>query len=99
VAIVEENGEKKMAGVGRLVADPDREVAEYAVFVADPWQNRGLGGRLTDYCLEIARSWGIKEVRAETTPDNFRMIAIFRDRGFSIDHRREEGVVLATKVL
>lgn len=99
VAIVEEDGETKMAGVGRLVADPDREVAEYAVFVADPWQNRGLGGKLTDYCLEIAKSWGIREVRAETTPDNFRMIAIFRDRGFSIDHRREEGVVLATKGL
>ncbi|MCD6128639.1 GNAT family N-acetyltransferase [Candidatus Bipolaricaulota bacterium] len=99
VAIVEEDGELKMAGVGRLVADPDREVAEYAVFVADPWQNRGLGGALTDYCLEIAKGWGIKEVRAETTPDNFRMIAIFRNRGFSIEHRREEGVVLAAKRL
>jgi len=69
------------------------------VFVADPWQNRGLGGALTDYSLEIAKGWGIKEVRAETTPDNFRMIAIFRDRGFSIEHRRDEGVVLAAKRL
>ncbi|RLE30664.1 GNAT family N-acetyltransferase [Candidatus Acetothermia bacterium] len=99
VAIVEEDGEKRMTGVGRLVADPDRETAEYAVFVADPWQNRGLGGTLTDYCLEIAKGWGIKEVRAETTPDNYRMIAIFRDRGFTIEHRHEEGVVLATKKL
>ncbi len=99
VAILEEDGEPKMAGVGRMVSDPDRETAEYAVFVADPWQNRGLGGALTDYSLEIARSWGIKVVRAETTPDNYRMIAIFRDRGFSIEHRHEEGVVLATKRL
>ena len=97
VAIVEEDGQQKMAGVGRLVADPDREVAEYAVFVADPWQNRGLGGVLTDYCLEIAKTWGIREVRAETTLDNFRMISIFQHRGFSIEHRHDEGVVLATK--
>ena len=96
VAIVEEDGQQKLAGVGRLVADPDREVAEYAVFVADPWQNRGLGGVLTGFCLEIAQNWGIREVRAETTPDNFRMISIFQHRGFSIEHRHEEGVVLAT---
>ncbi len=99
VAIVEEDGQQKMAGVGRLVADPDREVAEYAVFVADPWQNRGLGGVLTDYCLEIAKTWGIREVRAETTLDNFRMISIFQHRGFSIEHRPDEGVLLATKDL
>lgn len=28
--------------------------------------------------------WGIKRVGAETTPDNFRMIAIFGNRGFTI---------------
>ena len=99
VAEVEQEGRKKVAGVGRLVADPDVVNAEYAVFVADPWQNRGLGGLLTDYCLEIAQSWGIKRVVAETTPDNVRMIAIFANRGFAIEHRPEEGVVLARKNL
>ncbi|MGC9529599.1 MAG: GNAT family N-acetyltransferase [Candidatus Bipolaricaulaceae bacterium] len=99
VAIVDEGGERKMAGVGRMVADPDVETAEYAVFVADPWQNRGLGGMLTDYCLEIAAGWGIRNMTAETTPDNARMIAIFRDRGFAVERRPDEGVVLATKEL
>ncbi|MCD6320942.1 GNAT family N-acetyltransferase, partial [Candidatus Bipolaricaulota bacterium] len=84
---------------GRMVANPDLDTVEYAVFVADPWQNRGLGGALTDYCLEIAQKWGIKKVRAETTPDNFRMIAIFRDRGFKIKTYPEDGVVLAEKDL
>ncbi len=99
VGIVEEGGQKRMVGVGRMVANPDLDTVEYAVFVADPWQNRGLGGALTDYCLEIARKWGIKKVRAETTPDNFRMIAIFRNRGFKIKNYPEEGVVLAEKDL
>ena len=99
VGIVEEEGRKRMIGVGRMVANPDLDTVEYAVFVADPWQNRGLGGALTDYCLEIAQKWGIKKVRAETTPDNFRMIAIFRDRGFKIKTYPEDGVVLAEKDL
>ena len=96
VAELEEGGRKRIAGVGRLVVGPDPTTAEYAVFVADPWQNQGLGGLLTDYCLEIARSWGVEVVTAETTPDNVRMIAIFQHRGFAIDHRSQDGVVLAT---
>jgi acetyltransferase len=99
VAEVGKDGERKMIGVGRLVADPDLWTAEYAVFVADPWQNNGLGGTLTDYCLEIAQNWGIKKVVAETTPDNIRMLTIFQRRGFQLDYRLEEGVVLAYKSL
>lgn len=99
VAILEEEGRRRMIGVGRLVADPDRRNAEYAVFVADPWQGQGLGGILTDYCLEIAKGWGIRRVTAETTPDNIRMIRIFQRRGFKLELRTEESVVLAIKPL
>ncbi|MCS7239827.1 MAG: bifunctional acetate--CoA ligase family protein/GNAT family N-acetyltransferase [Candidatus Bipolaricaulota bacterium] len=99
VGIVEEDGRRRMVGVGRLIADPDRMNAEYAVFVADPWQNKGLGGILTDYALEIARSWGIRRVTAETTPDNIRMIRIFERRGFKLEYKTEESVILAAKPL
>ena len=54
VAEVEEEGQRKLIGVGRLVADADHEAAEYAVIVVDRWHGHGLGGLLTDYCLEIA---------------------------------------------
>ncbi|MBC7335766.1 MAG: GNAT family N-acetyltransferase, partial [Clostridia bacterium] len=67
VAEVEEDGQRKLIGVGRLVADANHEVAEYAVLVADRWHGRGLGGLLTDYCLEVAKRWGIKKVVAETS--------------------------------
>ncbi len=99
VAEVEAAGQRKLAGVGRLVAGPDPSTAEYAVFVADPWQGQDLGNKLTDYCLEIAAGWGVSHVTAETTPDNRRMLAIFRSRGFSIEQHPEEGVVLARKDL
>ncbi len=99
VGLVEEEGRKRMVGVGRLISDPDRMRAEYAVFVADPWQNKGLGGILTDYCLEIARKWGIPKVTAETTPDNVRMIRIFEKRGFRLEYKTEESVVLAARPL
>ena len=85
--------ERKLAGVVRLVRDPDHERAEYAVLVADPWQGQGLSDLLTDYCLEIARAWGIRRVYAETTPDNARMIAVLEKHGFKLMRRTEDGII------
>ena len=85
VAEVEEEGRRKLVGIGRLVADVDHQTAEYAVIVVDRWQGRGLGGMLTDYCLELAKKWGVKQVVAEIAKDNSRMLATFRNRGFEIN--------------
>jgi acetyltransferase len=102
VSIVAETavqGERKLIGVGGLSADADHETAEFAVLVADPWQGRGLGGMLLDYSLQIARTWGVSRVLAETDPANARMLQLFRKRGFHLSQDREQGVVLLDKVL
>lgn len=99
VAEVEEDGQRRLIGVGRLVADANHEVAEYAVIVVDRWHGRGLGGLLTDYCLEVARRWGIKKVVAETSKDNARMLATFRNRGFEFNEKADQDVVLVSRPL
>lgn len=99
VSEIEEKGEKRLTGVGRLVADPDLETVEYAVLVSDRWQNRGLGGMLTDVCLEIAREWGMKKVYAQTTTDNPRMVHLFENREFKVDHSPGGAVVDVEKEL
>jgi acetyltransferase len=82
VAEVTHGGERRLVGVGRLVADAEHRNAEYAVLVADDWQGRGLGSQLTAYCLEICRTWGIDCVYAETTTDNERMQRILQRQRF-----------------
>ncbi|HRW79138.1 MAG TPA: GNAT family N-acetyltransferase, partial [Candidatus Sabulitectum sp.] len=99
VSEITENGEKRLTGVGRLVADPDLETAEYAVLVTDRWQNRGLGGLLTDFCMDIARDWGMKMVYAQTTTDNPRMVHLFENRDFKVDHSVGGSVVDVEKEL
>ncbi|GAB6187121.1 bifunctional acetate--CoA ligase family protein/GNAT family N-acetyltransferase [Thermopirellula anaerolimosa] len=99
VAEVEEEGQRRLIGVGRLVADANHEVAEYAVIVVDRWHGRGLGGLLTDYCLEVAKRWGIKKVVAETSKDNARMLATFRNRGFEFNEKADQDVVLVSRPL
>ena len=69
------------------------------MLVADVWQRRGLGSLLTDYCLEICRSWGIGRIVAETTTtDNHRMQRIFTNRGFEKKRVDESGEMLFQRV-
>ena len=99
VAEVKEDGERRLIGVGRLVADVNHDAAEFAVIVVDRWHGHGLGGTLTEYCLEIAKQWGVNRVVAETTPDNKRMLATFRKYGFELKNQSEEGAMLAYKAI
>lgn len=87
IAIVAEYNEgdvRRLVGIGRLIANPDYETAEYAILAPDDFQNRGLGSILTDYCMEIAEIWNIKCVEAQTTTDNVRMLSVFSKRDFDI---------------
>lgn len=85
VAEIEDDQQRQLIGVGRLVADADHTNAEYAVLVIDAYQGVGLGALLTDYCLEICKVWGIGTVVAETAPENRRMLEIFAKRGFAVE--------------
>lgn len=98
VAELEDEGATRIAAVGRLVADPDRGTAEFAILVGDRWQGRGLGGMLMSYCLEVARVWGVSELTAETDWNNHRMLALFRREGFAIEDS-PDGAVRARLVL
>ena len=99
VAEVEEEGQRKLIAVGRLVADVDHQNAEYAVIVVDRWHGHGLGGLMTDYCLEVAKTWDVKKVVAEVSKENTRMLATFRNRGFELNEEQEQDVVLVSKTV
>ena len=95
IAIVVEimhEGKRQLIGVGRLIADPDHESAEYAVLITDNWQRRELGVLLTEYCLEIAKNWGLKQFLAQTTKDNQAMISVFRKLKFKIKFNADSTV-------
>jgi acetyltransferase len=100
IAIVAEivvNGVRKLLGVGRLIADPDHEAVEYAVLIADAWQNKELGSILTDYCMEVAKRWKLKRIVAQTTTDNMAMIAVFAKRNFTITYNDLDSTVEVSK--
>jgi acetyltransferase len=93
VAETVEDGERKLAGVVRLIADPDHESVEYAALIIDDYQKKELGSIITDHCLDIARKWNLKRIIAQTTTDNRPMISVFERRGFKIIHNERDSTV------
>lgn len=84
VAEVEENGKKWMAGVVRVISDASGESAEFAILVADRWQNQGLGTQMMDYMLEVARDKGFSKIYASVLRSNTYMVRMFKERGFDM---------------
>jgi len=90
VAEIEENGKKRLIGVARLIRDEDdKDKAEFAVVVGDPWQNRGLGRKLTEYIIQVARDMGIKELYSRVIKDNIISLRLSREFGFE---REDAGI-------
>lgn len=95
VAELNEGGRRRILGVVRISLEPDRKKGEIAFIVADPWQGIGLGTKMVDYALEIAKEMGVETVYAIMLPDNFKAISLLRNMGFTITIQ-EDGNLKAT---
>ncbi len=93
VATVVLDGRELPVGVARYVRLADGETAEFAVTVADAWQGRGVGRRLLERLVEIARERGLRTLVGDTFAANGPMLQLARSLGFAI-RRHEEGATL-----
>ena len=77
-------GPAVMMGVGRLVMTPERDAAEFAVIVADPWQGKGLGPKLIERVIEIAKENGVRTLSGEVLAENHPMLGLVKKIGFRV---------------
>ncbi len=77
-------GPEVMMGVSRMVMEADRSTAEFAVIVADAWQGKGLGEKLIERVIEIARDNGVKMLHGDVLATNLPMLGLMKKTGFSI---------------
>ena len=101
VAEVGTEGARSAASRGRA---PDRRSGPDDRGVCRARQRRlaeqGPGGLLTDYCLEIARHWGVRSgSRPRPRATIARMVAVFGKRGFRIVNDLESPLVEVSKEL
>ena len=77
-------GPSVMMGVGRLVMIPEQDAAEFAVLVADPWQGEGLGWKLFERVIEIAKENGVRTLYGEVLAVNRPMLNMAKKMGFNL---------------
>ncbi len=84
IAIVAETSEgdkKRIVGISRLIIQPGAK-AEFAVLVHDDYQGKGLGRKLIEVLLGVAREKGLEEVYGITLSENDRLVKLVRALGF-----------------
>ncbi len=100
VAAREEDGRETEIGVARYVTNPDGETCEFAIVVADSWQHKGLGRRMVELLVEVARARGLKAMVGHVLAANQPMLALCGKLGFRIsDHPDDMALKRATLVL
>ncbi len=82
-----------MVGVARYDRLPAGDVAEVAFVVRDDQQGRGLGSVLLEHLAQAGHDSSIAQFTASVLPDNVRMLRVFRDAGWKVTRRFEDGVI------
>jgi acetyltransferase len=82
VAIADNAGVPAFVGVARYIGNPDQESAEFAVVVADAWQNRGVARMLMERLIDCARKRGLKRLEGAVLRANTNMIRFVEGLGF-----------------
>jgi acetyltransferase len=90
IAVVARNGRAEEVGVARYVTNPDGTSCEFAIVVADEWQEHGLGHHLMSQLIEIARSRGLATMSGDILAVNQPMLAFVANLGFAIGEVKGE---------
>jgi RimJ/RimL family protein N-acetyltransferase len=93
VLSVEDETSERLIAVARFVrVAPHSERAEFAITVADDYQNRGAGTLLLRRLVHIARAGGVRELVAHVLEDNREMLEVIRSAKLPCRQTSEDGV-------
>ena len=97
IAETRELDRKIEIGVARLILEPNKRHGEFAVVVADKFQTQGLGIKLVDMLIEVAREKAVESIYGILMPENIKMIRLCEKLGFST-RREQENVIAELKL-
>jgi acetyltransferase len=94
IAIVAElqQGNRQIIGAARLIVELGGKSGEFAVLVGDQWQGLGLGSKLIDYIVSIAKDMRLERIYGYVISNNYRMIGLCDKKGFRMETLDEDTV-------
>ena len=91
-------GERRIEiGVSRLILEPNKKRGEFAVVVADKYQGKGLGIKLVDMLIEVAKEKGVESIYGIIMSENLKMIRLCEKLGFTTQ-REQENILAELKL-
>ncbi|HZW44001.1 MAG TPA: GNAT family N-acetyltransferase [Dermatophilaceae bacterium] len=71
----------------------DAKTAEVAFNISDAFQGKGVGSVLLEHLAAIAQERGVAKFVADVLPQNRKMIQVFNDAGYEVNHHFDNGVI------
>lgn len=93
IAVLKQDNREKELGVCRYVASADGQSCEFALVVADEWQNKGIGNKLMNCLFDAARAKGIKVMEGEVLATNRSMLELVHRLGFETSISLEDNAI------
>ncbi len=93
VAVRSEPGRDEEIAVSRYVTNPDGRTCEFAIVVADAWQGKGLGRRMLETLIAVARTRGLEMMIGHILATNEPMLRLCVKVGFRISDHPEDSAV------
>ncbi|MDD0816508.1 bifunctional acetate--CoA ligase family protein/GNAT family N-acetyltransferase [Curvibacter sp. HBC28] len=75
---------ERIVGVSRYITNPDQTSCEFSLVVADDFNGKGLGSRLMEAIMDVAREKGLAEIDGLVLANNQPMLKLMRSLGFSV---------------
>jgi acetyltransferase len=81
---------ERIVGVSRYVTNPDQSSCEFALVVADDFNGRGMGSRLMESIMDVAREKGLAEIEGLVLANNAGMLKLMRGLGYQVKSYAED---------
>jgi acetyltransferase len=89
-----DQGTGDMLGAVRLLADPDFRRGEYGIMVRSDLKGAGLGWRLMEEMIEVARWMGLEAIEGQVLRENSTMLSMCRQLGFKVVPDPDDATVM-----
>jgi acetyltransferase len=84
VAILQEDSKDAILGIARYVTNPDFQTCEFALVVADQWQNKGIGRHLMTCLMQAAKERNLRAMEGVIMSANTEMLTLVTNLGFTL---------------
>lgn len=75
---------ERIIGVSRYITNPDQSSCEFSLLVADDYAGKGVGSRLMESIMEVAREKGLSEIIGLVLAHNRGMLKRMKGLGFAV---------------